>query len=446
MPALTCGGELSGVWRFHQADFPTPPTPPQLDECSGLQLFRFDGQLEVIGWFNDRPAQRHVTLEFAPDGTYTWQQVFQGPISVHYPAACRMTMTQPQSQETCEDIAAAASLAWTDPDQTFGPAVAAQVTCTEDANGGCDCTVNLDTTKDELGFWETGADGSLILSKGAGRFQGAQLTSYCVEQGTLRFADSVLWWWPDFWGLEFSKADCAVEAVPECQPSVHPAPAAEVSCGGNAAGEWYAVQEDLPTVIPPQLDECLGLTLQRGTSSLGALAWMPTPADWRMHLIVSTEGTYSAAVSWIGPIELSYPATCLVSDVQEETCADVGAALSVSWMGEGVLVEPLSCSATADGTCNCSGTLISTGGRAGSWVMQETGQVTLDGQGLNGIISFATTYCVAGDTLRFNGDSSAWWRGSSGVELTRVICDDGQQGPFEQGPDCGGPCSLTCPP
>jgi hypothetical protein len=57
-------------------------------------------------------------------------------------------------------------------------------------------------------------------------------------------------------------------------------------------------------------------------------------------------------------------------------------------------------------------------------------------------------FCVQGDTMSISGLDNSYLMGRTGLrtlELVRVKCQDGQQGPGEQGIDCGGLCPTPCP-
>jgi len=59
--------------------------------------------------------------------------------------------------------------------------------------------------------------------------------------------------------------------------------------------------------------------------------------------------------------------------------------------------------------------------------------------------SASASYCTDASTLRLGPEIDAVLPGISHLNFDRVNCDDGVQGPGEEGADCGFVCSAMCP-
>jgi hypothetical protein len=249
------------------------------------------------------------------------------------------------------------------------------------------------------------------------------------------------------------------------------------SCGGNLVGIWAQrpAAEDTgkycqEIIHKPPLDEYL-----RGQPTPVARMRLPesTNADWCHNLVLTSDmtnalkknlyywenlpyegglltyednGDYSLDFGRTGRVSLYYSRTCLSQYGHDTNCAKLQQRLIEANDGAGEY-DFFDCQDdAAKGGCNCSFQVGEADAQSGVFSISG-GMVTHFSN--TPITRFTpASYCVNGDTLELSGiDNSYLWDrpGLRTVEMVRVNCGDGRQGPGEGGVDCGGRCPNACP-
>jgi hypothetical protein len=99
-----------------------------------------------------------------------------------------------------------------------------------------------------------------------------------------------------------------------------------------------------------------------------------------------------------------------------------------------------------NGGCNCSFHIGEANAQAGKYIVNGS---TLTHFSTTQTSRFTqASFCVNGDSMELSGlNNSYLWERSAlrTIELVRVNCEDGKQGPGEAGVDCGLRCPNSCP-
>jgi hypothetical protein len=203
----TCGGDIEGVWKLNSLSPPPRPIPDDVNSCWNLMLgySMEDAHLIARTWLQGELAPfYHGTWRFDPvyarqaDLGYVIQEEFEGPVVQTYAPECLVTDRGPV---TCEALGPAL-VSPSEPDYT-------NVTCTPTSAGGCDCTFE---TRHIAGW----AD-DVVVTDATVTFQRyinsqtpveTLTTTYCVEQGDLRFGAAINTWWPDMHNRPFIRLEC----------------------------------------------------------------------------------------------------------------------------------------------------------------------------------------------------------------------------------------------
>jgi hypothetical protein len=161
---------------------------------------------------------------------------------------------------------------------------------------------------------------------------------------------------------------------------------------------------------------------------------------------LSYEGnSYSFAAILYGRQKLELSSRCLTSQGVSLSCEQLTSAIAMAWNSEPA-VQNLVCGNHPSGSgCECQYDLVLNTGPAGTWA--AGGGVVTHFDSMQGP-PFQADYSVEGNTLSMSGHERRALFGINGMrtlKFSRVVCNDGQQGPGEDGVDCGPHCTTACP-
>lgn len=216
------------------------------------------------------------------------------------------------------------------------------------------------------------------------------------------------------------------------------------TCGGDLVGSWVGSDAHAHPATPPApADPCYQLAVYpQPDGTFGASTRWFAP-ERRDAFLKFNAATFSWAITDRGPVTIAYAASCLTKTTPRPTCAQLGEGLLISGIGEGS-VRAVDCTDAAGG-CKCTFSIIETSGPAGTWTA-ASGVVTLTSNaGTQWEKKVQAPYCVDGATLRFGAAIDAFAIGLSRITFEPLACDDGKQGPVEDGVDCGFYCPNQCP-
>lgn len=198
-PLVPCGGDLTGRW-LNINDQATARPLASGDPCWELRGNFANG---VYSAFSRYPSPKRLTsyLLFRPDGAYAYGGTREGPITVNYAASCLVVGDR---SPTCGELQAALR------ESGINEGWYRDALCTEQATGGCSCTIQVSETGGNGGLWKAdAATGELTLSDPPESPQPKSLvTHYCVDDAGLRFDANVNERWLQAGGVLFSKIDC----------------------------------------------------------------------------------------------------------------------------------------------------------------------------------------------------------------------------------------------
>ena len=154
--------------------------------------------------------------------------------------------------------------------------------------------------------------------------------------------------------------------------------------------------------------------------------------------------SYSFAAILYGRQKLELSARCLTSQGVSLSCSQLTTAIATVWNSEPA-VQNLVCADHPSGSgCQCDYDMVLNTGPAGTWAFG--GDLLTHFDSAQGP-PFQADFRVEGNTLSMNGHNRRALFGINGMrslKFARVICNDGQQGPGEDGIDCGPHCAA-CP-
>jgi hypothetical protein len=247
-------------------------------------------------------------------------------------------------------------------------------------------------------------------------------------------------------------------------------------CGGDLVGAWAQVPlaEDTgkycqePTHRPPpqeylqnqptpvarqpvpentNLDWCYSLVLTSDEASAlkRNLYWWEDFGYFGGLVTYDANGEYSIDFQRAGYVSRYYSETCLTQYGHDANCKTFQDRLFEANAGAGEY-DFFDCqSDPSKGGCNCSFKI--------SEANSSSGVYSLSGSTVTHFSSAPTThftqagFCVKGDRMEISGlnNSYLWDRKDlRSMELVRVNCADGVQGPGEAGIDCGLRCPMSC--
>lgn len=154
-----------------------------------------------------------------------------------------------------------------------------------------------------------------------------------------------------------------------------------------------------------------------------------------------------------GPVQQHFGPDCMTFGDRQVACDELDTPLSESGIGEGSWFGVV-CMPADDGGCDCATEYWGISGKAGTWALMDDRVVLTRTEHTfvdpivvdNEVTSDPIEYTVTGDTLRFGTAVDTWWNNLADVDLTRIDCADGVQGPGEIGIDCGYHCPTACLP
>jgi hypothetical protein len=165
---------------------------------------------------------------------------------------------------------------------------------------------------------------------------------------------------------------------------------------------------------------------------------------WYDASIVYEGTSYSFAALLYGRQKIELSARCLSSQGVSLTCEQLTPAVAAVWNAEPA-VQNLVCGNHPSGSgCQCDYDLVINTGNVGTWAANGDLITHFDSAKAP---PFQVNYGIEGNTLNMNGYHRRPLLGIRGLrtlELARVICNDGIQGPGEDGIDCGPHC-MPCP-
>jgi hypothetical protein len=147
-----------------------------------------------------------------------------------------------------------------------------------------------------------------------------------------------------------------------------------------------------------------------------------------------------------GRVSRYYSRTCLSQYAHEADCPKFAERLKMANMGAGEYHDFECRENTERGGCDCDFYIAEANALFGRFSVNG-GTLTHFPASPIGDFSQASV-CVNGDTMELSGlnNSYLWDRqGLRSLELVRINCEDGRQGPGELGVDCGPSCPMACP-
>lgn len=182
-----CGGSPVGSWLYTGKTscnlIPYSADPPPTEECSILlapnsvpgeppiklqRSPRFD--------YSDQPLDAAI-LVIRQDGSYMFTSVYKGTAHLHLAAQCRRLG---ENTVACSDVKAAVEPA------LLGEGTGSNLACVDDAEGGCDCSYEMNLALGPPGVWRTTPDGKLLFQP-SDFFSGMEVPSpepatYCAGE------------------------------------------------------------------------------------------------------------------------------------------------------------------------------------------------------------------------------------------------------------------------
>lgn len=157
----------------------TYPANPNVNSCWHLTgTFSADGYSASSRY--PAPKGRVTLLTFNADGSYHTVASRVGPVTVTYAPECLQTE---QGTPTCTQLEEALRISGAGEGSYQG------AVCTDQAGGGCSCTVQVWETGGQQGLCSPGSNGkSVTLTKPMGYPEPLEPTiGYCIKNGALRF-------------------------------------------------------------------------------------------------------------------------------------------------------------------------------------------------------------------------------------------------------------------
>jgi hypothetical protein len=226
-----------------------------------------------------------------------------------------------------------------------------------------------------------------------------------------------------------------------CQESTHMPPLQDYRMGQPTPVARERVPENT------NLDWCYNLVL--APSDMDAVKkhfywWENLPYTGGL-VTYNENGEYSIDFSREARVFRYYSRSCLSQYGHTSNCTKFAEELEKA--NEGAReYHTFECKDDPKGGCDCSFHI----GEANA----QAGKYTKNGSTLTHYSTAPTSrftqasFCVKGDTMELSGlnNSFLWERQSlRTIELVRVNCEDGKQGPGEAGVDCGLRCPNSCP-
>lgn len=196
---VPCGGELVGMWG-NINDHASVPASANVNRCWNLDVSYAGGGYAATTRYS-APEHRATYLTFRADGHYNGAQTLTGPVTLKYAADCLVTA---QGTPTCAELQVALNTSG------LGEGSYSDTICSDQAGGGCTCTINVHETGGSAGDWSTNAAAKTVTLTRDPAFDPNQVTvGYCVDANGLRFGEGIDTWWRQTAGARFTEIDCA---------------------------------------------------------------------------------------------------------------------------------------------------------------------------------------------------------------------------------------------
>jgi hypothetical protein len=221
----------------------------------------------------------------------------------------------------------------------------------------------------------------------------------------------------------------------------------------------------VPPIEPAVYDWCDQLITSSGTSiqTHAANFYTGSPKIGAATIRIEANGHWSAGITRTGTYVLDFPALCMrefgamdgkpvnpmdPASPNGNVCKQLEVPLRMSGMGNGSY-QNTTCEPNPDDPlgCLCAFDVQETGGPSGYYkVLNANTLVFLPGTNFPQTV----TYCNKGDSLELTGTDGEYLFGTTGLrtlDLGKVVpnCNDGMNGPGEEGIDCGPGCPNACP-
>jgi hypothetical protein len=231
-------------------------------------------------------------------------------------------------------------------------------------------------------------------------------------------------------------------------------------CGGDFVATWTGeVPQRVPKPSLVPIDTCWNLMFYDAGGTLSASCRLSGQGpEVKRYVTVHFEvspvadpGTlFTLTQEEKGPVTQHFGPDCMMFGDRQVACEELDEPLTQAGLGEGSWRSVI-CSPAADGGCDCLLDYWAVGGSVGTWDAIDDRLVLhyqyydYETNEIVDVTSAPIDYCVTDDTLLLGEAVNEAWEAVGGQPLTRLDCEDGVQGPGEQGIDCGYRCPTACP-
>jgi hypothetical protein len=247
------------------------------------------------------------------------------------------------------------------------------------------------------------------------------------------------------------------------------------ACGGNPVGGWtlktgpascqlpvYQPPRDIwlfgrgapvarqPPPEPAYSDQCHGLVYDSNREKpVSNRPFFPSEEApyGEARIKYTDDGHYEASFVRTGVYALSFSRTCMRQYGSDADCQTMEGFLNPmdGQDGEGTATKVQCKEGAEPGSCDCSFEPPAVKPDRGLYAI--TGSEITHYSQAHAMFPAPATFCVKGDDLQLTGSRGLSLYNRAGLrtmELQRVNCDDGEQGPGEEGVDCGLVCPNAC--
>jgi hypothetical protein len=192
------------------------------------------------------------------------------------------------------------------------------------------------------------------------------------------------------------------------------------ACGGDLEGHWEGFDDHVPEAgdrLPADPCHRLKLSLEQDGTYAASSFW-PIPERREAELRFDGEN-----FSWLtvlrGLVAQTFGASCLATVAPPPTCAQLGAALKYSGVGEGSYFD-IACTPASGGACACTAMVIEASGPAGTFSV-AAGRLSLAPY-VGGMPDKTVEgpYCVQNGVLRLDRGFDAAAKGISRITFSSV--------------------------
>jgi hypothetical protein len=196
---VPCGGNLVGGWASVDEHAPLPQGP-DVNSCWNL-MGSYAGTNYAASTRYPSAERRETFLRFEADGVFISAQQLKGIVTLKYAPECLVTA---QGTPTCAELQTALHTSGISEGAYF------DTLCSDQAGGGCTCTVRVQEVGALVGNWSIDSSGKAVtLTRNTGQPEPEQLTvDYCSNASGLRFGAGIDTWLRDTEGDLFAPVDC----------------------------------------------------------------------------------------------------------------------------------------------------------------------------------------------------------------------------------------------